>query len=164
MLTTLGIAGIDLPTSAQDFLKPEFNGKVITCYPNDDDVTLYLSIRLFRNTVEVHGQIYGANPQWFADTWESLVPWPAAKRSDLDTMTNVSLGIKTTTSQPTVAFSNVDPLPIWPQTTGDLQRRPHPNAAKTLHHLVPGEGTAKPNRHLVDALGCASTVRSPSRY
>src|SRR5260370_4985712 len=39
---TQAIAGIDLPRSAQDFLKPEFNRNVITCYPNDVNVTLYL--------------------------------------------------------------------------------------------------------------------------
>jgi ABC-type Fe3+ transport system substrate-binding protein len=32
----------DAPVSAQDFLKPMFAGKVITCYPADDDATLYL--------------------------------------------------------------------------------------------------------------------------
>src|ERR1700761_3779530 len=30
------------PQSALDFLKPEFAGNVITCYPADDDATLYL--------------------------------------------------------------------------------------------------------------------------
>jgi ABC-type Fe3+ transport system substrate-binding protein len=72
---TQAIAGIDVPRSVQDFLKPEFKGKVITCYPNDDG-------------------------------------------------------------------------------------RPTPERGQTLHHLVSGEGTAKPNRHLVDALGCPSTIRS----
>src|SRR6267378_4368808 len=43
---------------------------------------------------------------------------------------------------------------------GDLQGRPTPERRQTLHYLVPGEGTAKPNRHLVDTLGCPSTVRS----
>src|SRR5260221_12486198 len=31
---TQAIPGNDLPGSAQDFLKPEFNGKVNTCHPN----------------------------------------------------------------------------------------------------------------------------------
>src|SRR5258706_15327649 len=39
---TRAIPKTDVPTSAKDFLRPEFNGKVITTYPNDDDVTLYL--------------------------------------------------------------------------------------------------------------------------
>src|ERR1044072_3247170 len=32
----------EAPGSALDFLKPMFAGKVITCYPADDDATLYL--------------------------------------------------------------------------------------------------------------------------
>ena len=32
----------DAPKSALDFLKPMFPGKLITCYPADDDATLYL--------------------------------------------------------------------------------------------------------------------------
>ena len=32
----------DLPKSALDFLKPEFRGQTISCYPHDDDITLYL--------------------------------------------------------------------------------------------------------------------------
>jgi ABC-type Fe3+ transport system substrate-binding protein len=31
---TRAIPKTDVPTSAQDFLRPEFNGKVITTYPN----------------------------------------------------------------------------------------------------------------------------------
>src|SRR4030081_3453877 len=55
----------DVPISAQDFLRPEFKGKVITTYPNDDDVTLYL----FYTIVQKYGwefmDRYMANdPQW----------------------------------------------------------------------------------------------------
>src|SRR6267378_1602800 len=62
---TQAIAGIDVPGSAQDFLKPEFKGKVITCYPNDDDVTLYL----FYTIVQKYGwkfmdKYMPNNPQW----------------------------------------------------------------------------------------------------
>src|SRR6266850_2376069 len=62
---TQAIARIDVPRSAQDFLKPEFNFKVITCYPNDDDVTLYL----FYTIVQKYGwefmdKYMANNPQW----------------------------------------------------------------------------------------------------
>jgi hypothetical protein len=36
------LAAADAPRSALDFLKPVFAGNVITCYPADDDATLYL--------------------------------------------------------------------------------------------------------------------------
>src|SRR3984893_5427084 len=125
---TQAIAGIDVPRSAQDFLKPEFNGKVITCYPNDDDVTLYL----FYTIVQKYGwefmdKYMANNPQWVRG----------------------HLGAARAVSPADLAAND-----------GDLQGCPTPERGQTLHHLVPGEGTAKPNRHLVDALGCSSTVRS----
>jgi ABC-type Fe3+ transport system substrate-binding protein len=39
---TKGVSSSQVPKSAMDFLKPEFKGKVVTSYPNDDDITLYL--------------------------------------------------------------------------------------------------------------------------
>src|SRR5262252_6568052 len=39
---TAKVRAEDAPKSAEDFLKPLFAGKVITCYPADDDATLYL--------------------------------------------------------------------------------------------------------------------------
>src|SRR5262249_16730843 len=44
----------DAPRSALDFLKPMFNGKLITVYPADDDATLYL----FHTIVEKYGWSY----------------------------------------------------------------------------------------------------------
>lgn len=32
----------DVPKSARDFLNPKFAGKIISTYPHDDDITLYL--------------------------------------------------------------------------------------------------------------------------
>src|SRR3979409_1453689 len=62
---TQGIPKTDVPRSAQDFLKSEFKAKVITCYPNDDDVTLYL----FYTIVQKYGWEFmdknmAKNPQW----------------------------------------------------------------------------------------------------
>jgi ABC-type Fe3+ transport system substrate-binding protein len=42
------------PKSALDFLKPEFRGKMIACYPHDDDATLYL----FHTVVQKYGNDY----------------------------------------------------------------------------------------------------------
>jgi hypothetical protein len=39
---TAKVRSEDVPQSALDFLKPIFSGNVITCYPADDDATLYL--------------------------------------------------------------------------------------------------------------------------
>ena len=42
------------PRSALDFLKPEFRGKMIACYPHDDDATLYL----FHTIAQKYGTDY----------------------------------------------------------------------------------------------------------
>ena len=44
----------DVPRSALDFLNPRFKGKVVTCYPADDDATLYV----FHTIVQKYGWSY----------------------------------------------------------------------------------------------------------
>src|SRR3981189_1645247 len=86
----------DVPASAQDFLRPEFKGKVITTYPNDDDVTLYL----FHTIVQKYGwefmDKYMANdPQWVRGhlgAARAVARGQAA--TTLHPMANVTLGLK----------------------------------------------------------------------
>jgi hypothetical protein len=62
---TQAIAGIDVPRSAEDFLKSDFKGKVITSYPNDDDVTLYLFYTIAQKYGwEFMDKYMANNPQW----------------------------------------------------------------------------------------------------
>src|SRR6195256_2222813 len=122
----------DVPISAQDFLRPEFKGKVITTYPNDDDVTLYL----FYTIVQNYG--WGVRDKYRASTPQGVRGHLGAARAvatgqaaaTFDTMTNVTLGMKKNNQPTDAAFSTVDPLPIWPQTTAIFKDAPHPNAAK----------------------------------
>jgi ABC-type Fe3+ transport system substrate-binding protein len=122
----------EVPKSAQDFLKPEFKGKVITTYPNDDDVTLYL----YNTIIQKYGwgfmDKYMANdPQWVRGhlgVARAVASGQAA--TSFDTMANVTLAMKKNNQPTDVAFSDVDPLPIWPQTTAIFKDAPHPNAAK----------------------------------
>src|SRR6266403_3968957 len=101
----------DVPASAQDFLRPELKGKVITTYPNDDDVTLYL----FHTIVQKYGwefmDKYMANdPQWVRGhlgAARAVASGQAA--TTFDTMTNVTLGMKKNNQPTDVAFSNVIP-------------------------------------------------------
>jgi len=122
----------DVPASAQDFLRPEFKGKVITTYPNDDDVTLYL----FHTIVQKYGwefmDKYMANdPQWVRGHLGSARAVASGQAATtFDTMTNVTIGLKKNNQPTEAAFSTVDPLPIWPQTTAIFKDAPHPNAAK----------------------------------
>jgi ABC-type Fe3+ transport system substrate-binding protein len=121
-----------VPKSAADFLKPEFKGRVITSYPNDDDITLYL----YHTIVQKYGwefmdKYMATNPQWIRGhlgVARSVASGQAALT--FDTMANVSLGLKKSGQPADIAFSSVDPLPIWPQTTAIFKDAPHPNAAK----------------------------------
>jgi ABC-type Fe3+ transport system substrate-binding protein len=44
------------PTEANDYLNPEFRGKIISTYPNDDDAVLYL----YKQIIDKYGW------QWLA--------------------------------------------------------------------------------------------------
>ena len=54
MYNTEKVAAADIPNSALDFLKPQFQGKVVTAYPADDDVTLWV----FNHIVQKYGWSY----------------------------------------------------------------------------------------------------------
>jgi ABC-type Fe3+ transport system substrate-binding protein len=126
------LAATDIPKSALDFLKPSFSGKLITTYPHDDDITLYL----FSTIVQKYG-------------WEFIDKYMANKpsfvRGHLGITRSISSGENVVTfdaivggilaeaknGKPiTIAISDVDPLPIWPQTAAIFKDAPHPNAAK----------------------------------
>ena len=126
------IAATDVPKSALDFLKPAFSGKLITTYPQDDDVTLYL----FNTIVAKYGWEYMgkymANRPSFVrghlgvsrsiSAGENVVTFDAIVGSILDEARNGKPAA--------VVISTVDPLPIWPQTAAIFKDAPHPNAAK----------------------------------
>src|SRR5260370_23482633 len=70
-------------------------------------------------------------PQWVAAPVGPAAPRPGGQAAaTFDTMTNVTLGLKKNNQPTDAAFSTVDPLPIWPQTTAIFKDAPHPNAAK----------------------------------
>ena len=54
MYNTEKVAAADIPNAATDFLKPQFQGKVVTAYPADDDVTLWV----FNHIVQKYGWSY----------------------------------------------------------------------------------------------------------
>lgn len=120
----------DAPKSALDFLKPMFAGKVITCYPADDDATLYL----FHVIVQKYGwgwmEKYTANKanyvqghlpvarsvasgENFATFDASSSVWPFRREGKLE-----------------VVWSPEDETPVFTLTGGIFKDAPHPNAAK----------------------------------
>jgi ABC-type Fe3+ transport system substrate-binding protein len=129
---TTNLDKAQMPNSAMDFLNPKFKGKVITTYPNDDDVTAYL----YYTIVQKYGwdfmeKYMATGPQWIRGHL-GVARAVAKGQAELtfDTMANVTLGMKKNNQPTDVVFSSVDPMPIWPQTTAIFKDAPHPNAAK----------------------------------
>jgi ABC-type Fe3+ transport system substrate-binding protein len=122
----------DVPRSALDFLKPRFKGKVVACYPSDDDATLYAFYSIVQKYGWSYMDRYMANQPNFIQghlgvarsiaSGENLVTW--------DTIASTSMDQKNLGLTQAVAFPESDPLPIWPLTAAIFKSAPHPNAAK----------------------------------
>ncbi len=133
----------DVPRSALDFLNPRFKGKVVTCYPADDDATLYV----FHTIVQKYGwsymDRYMANQPNFIQGHLGVVRSIASGENlvTFDTVASISMGQKNLGLAQAVAFPESDPLPIWPFTAAIFKSAPHPNAAKLFlsWYLTPEE-------------------------
>ena len=120
----------DAPKSALDFLKPMFAGKVITCYPADDDATLYL----FHLIVQKYG--WGWMDKYMANK-------PNYVQGHLPVARSVAVGENIVTFDASssvwefkrqgkleVVWSAEDETPVFTLTGGIFKDAPHPNAAK----------------------------------
>jgi ABC-type Fe3+ transport system substrate-binding protein len=122
----------DVPRSALDFLNPRFKGKVVSCYPADDDATLYV----FYNIVQKYGwsymDRYMANQPNFIQGHLGVARSIASGENlvTFDTIASISMDQKNLGLAQAVAFPQSDPLPIWPFTAAIFKSAPHPNAAK----------------------------------
>lgn len=120
------------PQSALDFLKPEFRGKMIACYPHDDDATLYLFYTIAQKYGADYVDKYVANqPNWVQG--HLSVSRSVAAGKDLvtvDATTSTVLNLKKAGQPIDYAFSNTDPVPIYYSTAGILKDAPHPNVAR----------------------------------
>jgi ABC-type Fe3+ transport system substrate-binding protein len=121
----------DVPKSALDFLKPQFEGKLITCYPADDDATLYL----FHTIVEKYGWAYMdrymANKPHFVQGHLGVVRSVGAG-TDIVTLdaTSSADGVKRAGQPIESVFSEQDATPLFTLIAGIFKDAPHPNAAK----------------------------------
>jgi len=121
-----------VPKSALDFLKPEFRGMMISCYPHDDDITLYLFNTIVRRYGWEWMDKYIANGAAFIQGHLGVARAISAgeKTVTLDSNPNLSLREKRAGKPSEIAFSETDPTPIWAQTAATFKASPHPNAAR----------------------------------
>ena len=121
----------DVPKSALDFLKPAFQGKLISVYPHDDDAALYL----FHLIVQKYGwdymTKYMANKPHFVQGHLPVARSVAEGKSaaTLDATSSI-WQFKRQGAPVEVAFSEVDETPVFSLTGGIFKDAPHPNAAK----------------------------------
>jgi ABC-type Fe3+ transport system substrate-binding protein len=132
MYNTTKVPAADVPDSALDFLKPEFHGKIVTPYPADDDVTLWV----FYHIVQKYGWGYmdkymAAKPNFIQGhlgeqrsigTGQNLVTF--------DSILDITSGLKREGMPVESHIPTGDALPIWPLSGAIFKGAPHPNAAK----------------------------------
>lgn len=122
----------EVPKSALDFLKPQFRGKLISCYPFDDDATLYVFYTLARKYGDGFIDKYLANaPHWVQGHLDVARAVAAGQDvATLDASTSTVASLKRAGQPIEFAFSQSDPVPLFYSTAGIFRRAPHPNAAK----------------------------------
>src|SRR3954464_14834930 len=118
------------PKSALDFLKPEFRGKMIACYPHDDDATLYLFHTLAQRYGAGYIDQYLANaPNWVqGHLGVSRSVAAGTNLVTLDATTSTVLTLKKAGQPIEFAFSDVDPVdpvPMFYSTAGIFKDAPH---------------------------------------
>src|SRR5579872_7333089 len=122
----------DVPKSALDFLKPEFRGKAVSAYPQDDDATLYDFDSITKKYGWGYWDKYMANQPKFIQGHLGVARSISAGDTlvTLDTIASISLGEKAAGKPHEIAFSQSDAVPIWALTGAVFKGSPHPNAAK----------------------------------
>ena len=120
------------PRSALDFLKPEFRGKMIACYPHDDDATLYLFHTLTKKYGSEFVDKYMANAPNWVQGHLSVSRSVAAGQNlvTLDATTSTILNLKKAGQPVEFVFSDSDPVPVYYSTAGIFKDAPHANVAR----------------------------------
>jgi ABC-type Fe3+ transport system substrate-binding protein len=132
MYNTEKVAAADIPNSALDFLKPQFQGKIVTAYPADDDVTLWV----FYHIVQNHGWDYmdkymAAKPSFIqGHLGEQRSIGSGQNLVTFDSILDITTALKRQGQPVDSHIPTVDPLPIWPFNGAIFKDAPHPNAAK----------------------------------
>jgi ABC-type Fe3+ transport system substrate-binding protein len=132
MYNTEKVAAADIPNAATDFLKPLFTSKIVTAYPADDDVTLWV----FWHIVQKYG--WGYMDKYMAQKPNFIQGHLGEQRSigsgqniaTFDSILDITEGLKRQGQPVETHIPTGDPLPIWPLSGAIFKDAPHPNAAK----------------------------------
>jgi ABC-type Fe3+ transport system substrate-binding protein len=126
------VAAAEVPKSALDFLKPRFEGQLITTDPTEDDAGL----SVFNLIVEKYGwdymDKYMAQKPVFVTTGHAAVSNAIAAGEKLATFdsTSTTPRLKQQGKPIEPVFSQADPTPVFLVGAAIFKDAPHPNAAK----------------------------------
>ena len=132
MYNTEKVAAADVPNSAMDFLKAQFQGKIVTAYPADDDVTLWV----FYHIVQKYGWGYmdkymAAKPNFIqGHLGEQRSIGSGQNLATFDSILDITSELKRQGQPVDSHIPTGDALPIWPLSGAIFKNAPHPNAAK----------------------------------
>jgi Bacterial extracellular solute-binding protein len=120
-----------VPRSAAGFTGPRWRGRVISTYPHQDDVTLYLySVLADRHGWPFIDQLLASSPQ-FVNGHLGVAQGLAAGTAALSFDHIISLGAADRRAgRLAVTIPADDPMPVWPQNAAILDRSPSPAAAR----------------------------------
>ena len=126
------VPAAEVPKSALDFLKPRFEGQLITTDPTEDDAGL----SVFNLIVEKYGwdymDKYMAQQPSFVTTGHAAVSNAIAAGEKLATFdsTSTTPRLKQQGKPIEPVFSQADPTPVFLVGAAIFKDAPHPNAAK----------------------------------
>jgi ABC-type Fe3+ transport system substrate-binding protein len=146
MVNTEKVAAADMPNSALDFLKPQFQGKIVTPYPADDDVTLWVLYHIVQKYGWDYMDKYMAQKPNFIQghLGEQRSIGTGQNIATFDSILDITTELKRQGMPVDSHFPTVDAMPIWPLTGAIFKDAPHPNAAKLfLSWLLAPEQQAK---------------------
>ncbi len=129
---TVLLAPADVPRSALDFLKPVFQGKLVTTDPSEDDASLLT----FRGIVEKYGWDYLDNymdqKPSFVINGHAAVSNAIADGQKLATFdsTSTTPRLKRDGKPIDTVLSKVDAIPVFLVAAAIFRDAPHPNGAK----------------------------------
>jgi len=132
MYNTEKLASADVPNSALDFLKPQFAGKIVTPYPADDDVTLWV----FHHIVKKYGWSYmdsymAAKPNFIQGHLGQQRSIASGQNVvTFDSIYDMANELKRQGMPVESHFPTRDAMPIWPLSGAIFKNAAHPNAAK----------------------------------
>jgi ABC-type Fe3+ transport system substrate-binding protein len=137
------VAAADVPRSALDFLHPRFSGKVVTTYPHDDEITLYL----YYGIVQKYGwgwldRLLANKPRFVRGhlaTAQQVAKGEAAVSFDISAGSTAAM-VAGSGGRIEVAFPAEDSIPIWQTRCGIFKGAPHPNAAKLFQAFLLSNG------------------------